>query len=326
MSKRKTVIDALHHKSGAVPHQINYTAAYADMVNQGKETPVDLDELFDNYIIMAKYKRNKVIGKDMELDLFGVTWDKSGEDGGDIGMPVDPPIISTDIKPDGSFVDYIMPQPDIDFATAQAKALEKDQNGCFRMFGLTVTMYERAWTLRGMENVLMEFISEPEFMHNLLAQITEHHLKLLDAILDYDFDAVYLGDDWGSQRGLIMGPGTWRTFIRPCMKKITEKIKSKGKFVVLHSCGDNLDIIGDWIDIGIDCYNTVQPEIYDLAKLKQEYGKYITFYGAVSSQQFLPYAGAPEVKEHCLKILDIMATDGGYILSPTHNITPDIPL
>jgi len=77
--------------------------------------------------------------------------------------------------------------------------------------------------------------------------------------------------------------------------------------------------------MGVDCYNTVQPEVYDLAQLKREFGSDLCFYGGISNQQFLPYATPDEVKEHCLRVLDIMARGGGYILSPTHSITPDIP-
>ncbi len=326
MNKRETVINALNHKNGPVPHQINYTGVYADMVARKEGWPVDLDGLFDNCLSMAKYKNNKAIGQDMEIDLFGLKWDKSGEDGGDIGMPIEPPIIDTELNPDGTYKNYVMPRPNLEFARAQAQKLHEDQSGRFRMFGITFALYERAWGLRGMENILMDFIAEPRFARRLLDDITNHHIELLDAVLDYDFEALYFADDWGSQNGLIMGPNVWREFIRPCFAKIVGKAKSKGKYVVLHSCGDNREILGDWIDIGVDCYNTVQPEIYDLRKLKNEFGRDLSFYGAISNQQFLPYATAAEVKKHCLELLEFMAVDGGYIISPTHSITPDIPI
>lgn len=325
-SKRDIVIDALLHKQGVVPHQVKYTAAYADMVTEKQGRAVDLDLLFENHITLAKYKSNKVLEPGIELDLFGIKWDKRNDDGGDIGVPFDPPIVSAELKPDGSFNDYVMPEPNYDFALRQAGKLEADGSGVFRMFGITVMLYERAWCLRGMENVLTDFLCEPEFTHHLLGRITDHHLALLDAVLDHDFEAIYLGDDWGSQKALIMGAETWRKFIGPCLRKIAAKARSKGKHVVLHSCGNNWDIIGDWIDMGVDCYETVQPEVYDLRKLKQEFGKDITFYGGISNQQFLPYATAAEVKAHCLELLEFMTKDGGYILSPTHTITPDIPI
>jgi len=325
-SKRELIIDALNHKEGAVPHQIRYTLVYADMISKAQGKPVDLEALFDNYIFFNKYKKNSVVEPGIELDLFGIKWDKRNDDGGDIGVPFDPPIVSAELKPDGSFYDYAMPKPNLEFACSQVRKLEDEGDDKFRMFGITVLMYERAWCLRGMENVLTDFLCEPDFTHYLLDRITDHHLALLDAVLDNDYEAIYLGDDWGSQKALIMGAETWRKFIGPCVRKLVQKAKSKGKYVFLHSCGNNWDIIGDWIDMGIDCYETVQPEVYDLKKLKHEFGKDITFYGAISNQQFLPHASAAEVKAHCLELLKYMAVDGGYILSPTHHITPDIPI
>ena len=110
------------------------------------------------------------------------------------------------------------------------------------------------------------------------------------------------------------------------MKRIFDKVKSKGKKIVLHSCGDLRDIFPEVIELGVDVYNTLQPEIYDLRKMKQEYGKDITFYGGVSTQQFLPFATPLEVYDKASEVRDILGPDEGYILAPTHAITPDIPV
>ena len=126
------------------------------------------------------------------------------------------------------------------------------------------------------------------------------------------------GDHHLRQRGRMLG-------VKPGMKQMIEKVKSKGKYVVVHSCGDIWDLMPDLIEMGVDVYNTVQPEIYDLKKLKREYGNDLTFYGAVSTQQFLPYATPAQVYDKTCEVIDIMAKNGGYILSPSHGVTPDIP-
>jgi uroporphyrinogen decarboxylase len=110
------------------------------------------------------------------------------------------------------------------------------------------------------------------------------------------------------------------------MSKMFERIKESGKYVCLHSCGDIRDILPDLVDMGLDIYNTIQPEIYNLSTLKREYGKYMTFYGGISTQQFLPYASADEVGELTREVKDIMGKNGGYILAPTHSVTDDIPV
>ena len=176
------------------------------------------------------------------------------------------------------------------------------------------------------ENLLCDMILEPEKAERVFDGIYEHHDKLLDIILKRDFDAVYFGDDWGQQNGLIMGPEMWRKFIKPKVGKLFSKIKAAGKQIVLHSCGDLREILGEVIDMGVDVYNTVQPEIYSLKDLKKEYGKDLTFYGGISTQQFLPFADVKEVREKTKEVLDVMMRGGGYILSPTHAVTPDIPV
>jgi len=120
-----------------------------------------------------------------------------------------------------------------------------------------------------------------------------------------------------------MGAELWRELIKPYMRQLCMKVRDSGKIVVLHSCGNIEEILGEVIDIGVDCYNTVQPELYDLRKLKKEYGRDLCFYGGISNQGFLPYATPDEVEEKCLEVLEIMS-GGGYILSPANKITPDI--
>ena len=301
-----------------MPWQVNYTSVYKDMFDRfypGR----DIETEFENHILMAKYKKNHEIEKNTEVDIFGLKWDKSGEDGGDIGIPIDPPLAG------GGFGTYKFPDIDKEFALQQIKKLENDDRDRFRVFGLTFTLYERAWGLRGMEDFLADMLLEPKFVHELMERIVEHHLKLLDFVLPYDFDAVYFGDDWGSQRGLIMGPDLWRSMIKPYMKKLCEKVKNSGKIVILHCCGYIEEILGEFSEIGVDCWNTVQPELYDLKKIKEEFGRDLCFYGGISNQGFLPYATPEETYKKCLEVLDIMS-GGGYILSPTHSLTPDIPI
>jgi uroporphyrinogen decarboxylase len=169
-------------------------------------------------------------------------------------------------------------------------------------------------------------VLNPRFVEELFDRILAHHLSLLNIVLDYDFEAVYIGDDWGQQKGLIMGPPMWRTYIKPGMRKMFDLIKSRGKYVCLHSCGDLREIFPELVDMGLDIYNTIQPEIYDLETLKREFGRHVTFYGGISTQQFLPYASPAEVRDLTRKVKGIMGRDGGYILAPTHAVTDDIPV
>ena len=104
-----------------------------------------------------------------------------------------------------------------------------------------------------------------------------------------------------------------------------EKVKGSGKVVALHSCGNIGMILGDLIDIGLDIYQTVQPEVYDLGMIKTQYGKNLSFWGGISTQRLLPFAKPEELKSAVLEIIRVMSDNGGYIASPTHRVPADVP-
>ena len=316
---RTVVIDTIEHKNtGKIPWHIDLTSGFIKNVESERDCR-DVDAYLQNHMYRLKYKKNRVLENGDEIDMFEVRW-TYGDDGGDVGIVAEYPMKNHNLE------DYPFPLVDKMFAVDICRKLEAEELGRFRMFSLTMNFFERSWSLRGMENILMDMLLEEDFTTRLYNIIFDHHMELLDAVLDYDYEAVYFGDDWGQQKGLIMGPDLWRKYIKPPMKTMFEKIKSKGKYVVLHSCGDLREIMGDLVEIGLDVYNTVQPEIYDLTELKREYGRDLTFYGAISTQQFLPYATAEEVYDKTIETLKVMAPGGGYILSPTHAVTPDIPV
>ena len=318
MTKRDTVLAALGHEpDGGTPRQLDMTSAFAAKVRDqfGCE---NVDTFVGNHLLRAKYKDNRQINDTEEVDIFGVTWTQSS-DGGDIGTITDYPL------KEAALGDYVFPEIRRDFASSLCDRLEARQD-VFSMFSITMGFFERAWSLRGMEPVLIDMATEPLFAESLFAGIEEHHLALLDQVLDRDFDCVYFGDDWGQQQGLIMGPPMWRKYIKPGLSRIFERIKTSGKTICLHSCGDLRGIFPEIIDMGVDVYNTLQPEIYDLAEMKREYGKHITFYGGISTQQFLPYATPDEVLSEARRVRNVLGNNGGYVLSGTHALTPDIPV
>ena len=318
MTKSERIKAAIAHKNvGFVPINVEMTSGFEKNL-AGKVGADKVDEALCNHMLRKKYKHNVRLENGDERDLFGVIWQTS-KDGGDVG------IVKTYPLEEGNLDGYRFPEIDTALAESCLKALEAEKDR-YTMFSITMGFFERAWSLRGMENILVDMLLEPKDTERLFEGIFEHHMKLLDYILDRKFDAVYFGDDWGQQQGLIMGPDMWRKYIKPKVSVLFDRVKRAGKQVVLHSCGDLRDIMGEVVDMGVDVYNTVQPEIYDLKKLKKEYGKDLTFYGGISTQQFLPFASEAEVRKKTKEVLDIMAEGGGYILSPTHAVTPDIPV
>jgi uroporphyrinogen decarboxylase len=103
-------------------------------------------------------------------------------------------------------------------------------------------------------------------------------------------------------------------------------IKSRGKYSYLHSCGDNGDIMGDLIEMGLDIFNPLQPEPWDIFEIKKQYGRYITFDGGISSQTTLPFGSAEDVDREARRCLCELGQGGGYIAGPNKPIMAGTPV
>ncbi len=318
MNHRQRVIDAIAHKqTQTTPWAFEVTSEFAAQYKRQKPCE-DVERDLQSHIMFGKYKKVRWLNETLYEDAFGVQWQMGG-DGGDIGIPVNKPVLAATVE------DYRFPEIDEAVLEAGLAAMRADAEN-FRMFRLTYALYERAWSLMGMQDTLMNMaLCEAEIMR-LMERIAQYQSILLARVLDSDFEGVYFGDDWGQQRGLIMGPAMFRKYIKPFLKELFAQVHAKGKYVLLHSCGDIERVFPDLIEIGLDVYNTVQPEIYDLAKIKREYGADLTFWGAISTQQFLSDHSADEVYQKSIETIQVLGKGGGYLFSPTHAVTPDIPV
>ena len=321
MNRRDIVINALTHKpTPIVPFHADFTAQeYERVVEYTKDA--DFYEKYGGYLHYFQYWGYPTELEDRKgffRDDFGVTWNRTGADR-DIGV-IDEPIIG---EPDISL--YREPYFDEMRIRKQCEKLIEEKQDRFCFAGIGFSLFERLWSYVGMENALIYMLTEKEFVNDLLDKICEYNLKVIDVFNEYDIDGVYFGDDWGQQRGMIMGAPLWRELIKPRLRRMYDRVKSKGRFVLQHSCGDIEAVFDDLIEIGLDCYQTFQPEIYDIEKVKERYGSRLCFWGGISTQADLPNKTPRQIREIIRKTKSIMNKNGGYILAPTHALPQDIP-
>ena len=257
------------------------------------------------------------LGNARVRDVFGVVWDRSVDK--DIGM-VEAPLLT-----EPTLAGYAFPDPLDNRFFADIPASLDAFGDRFRVFQIGFSLYERAWTLRGMENLMMDFVDNPDFVRALLRAIADYNIAQVRKALEFDIDAVHFGDDWGQQCGLQMGPARWREFIYPELKRMYDAVHAGGKYVSIHSCGDVDEVFDDLIGIGLNCFNPFQPEVMDVDALMRKYRGRLAFHGGLSTQRTLPYGTADDVRAATRRLLE-QGREGGYILAPAHAVEGDVPL
>jgi uroporphyrinogen decarboxylase len=322
MTRREVVKAALEHRRPPyVPWSFGFTREAraklaAHLALPGEE---ELYEAVGNHLLNlgAEIGFFEEAGPDRVRDVFGVVWDRSVDK--DIG------VVRGLVLPHPSLRGYSFPDPRDPrfFEDIEGKLARHGDR--FRVFQLGFSLWERAWTLRGLENIMMDFYDHPRFVRELLENITDWDIAQVRGALRYDIDAVYLGDDWGAQHGLQMGPRLWREFLQPVLRRLYTVIREAGKFVMIHSCGDVDELFDDLLAIGLSCFNPFQPEVMDVHALLAAYRGRLAFHGGLSTQALLPYGSPAEVRRETRRLLEA-GSAGGYIFAPAHDVEGDVPL
>ena len=318
MTTRECTLTALSHKQPArVPYCVHFTQKAHQAMAAYYGVPVFEKKLGNCLIFPGSDVANgwSRVAPNVDQDPFGVQWDRSVDK--DIGVVcnrvVTPETIDTCPLPDPC-ASYLF--------SKFASTIAARPDGVI-MANLGFSLFERAWTMAGMEEVLIWMAAEPALAHRLLDRILEYNLRYIDKACSFAIDAMSIGDDWGQQRGLIMGPHLWREFIKPRVRAMYQRIKAHGKFVMIHSCGMVQELFPDLIECGVDVFNPFQPEVMDVAEMKKRFGDRLSFFGGISTQQTLPFGTPAQTREEVRRLLDVVGKNGGYIAAPAHSVPAD---
>jgi uroporphyrinogen decarboxylase len=196
---------------------------------------------------------------------------------------------------------------------------------------LSTSVFDRCWMLRGLEQFLVDMLTDGAFVVALLDRVSAVQFRRSVAYLaevgPY-LDAITICDDMGSQNGPLIRPALYRELIKPYHRRYVQLLKAHSSAkVIMHSCGSIVDLIEDYIEVGVDAVNPVQVTAAGMAlpDLVARFGGRITFWGGIDTQRLLPYGMPDDVRRAVRETLAVVGREGGYVLAAVHNIQDDVP-
>jgi len=360
MTSRERVITALEHKEpDRVPFDCNFVyegylriKEYLGLKTQNEvypsspwlavSNPIELlSELNIDlcYIGLGKAKNTPIFeyGMDHYIDEWGVKFRKVENPVGlhyDFYEPVFPEASVDEVEK------YPWPDP---YNPELTEGLEKKAQDLYETTDLALigkfsnSIFEQAFYMRGFEQFLMDVAINPDFADALMGKLVEIALARLEVGLKACGKFIqcvrFAGDDMGQQTGMLMSPNMFRQVIKPQFSRYYKEARilidqyNPDIKIMAHTDGDVYPIIPDYIEMGLDVLNPVQPYVAEMEhdKLKSEFGDRLSFHAAIDIQRVMPFGTPEEVTSEAIKTMLALGPGGGYILAPTHYLQADVP-
>lgn len=326
MTPRERVLAQLHHEeTDYLPYELGFDGDVFDRVSEhfgGKEW-WDKVEIFFGKVDPGTLSHDPPCPTSNEsrthaTDIYGSVWRLDRRP-----VRLEEPVMC---EPDFGLLrlpteDQVFPQG----FDAQVRREVEASPDLFHTARFGFGLFERAWVLRGFENLLMDAAAEPDFFEELVRRVADHHMEIVEHLVQLPLDAIFFSDDWGDQRGVILGPERWRKYLKPHLARMYQCTHEAGMVTFSHCCGCITGIIPDLIEIGLDCLQSIQPEAMNPYELKRRWGDKMTFFGGVGSQRLLPFGTPDEIRSEIRKLCREMGQGGGYILGLAKAFQPETP-
>ena len=211
------------------------------------------------------------------------------------------------------------------------EALKEEVRHCkeegYIVSGGVAQPFKSAWLVRGMHNVLMDYLVNADLINEMYERIYSFSTAYCEKLVEAGVDMIQITGDLGMQDRMIMSPEIWRKFDKERLKKMIAKLKGINAALKLymHTDGNVQDIVEDLIEVGIDILNPIQPECMDPVEIKRNYGDKLVLHGAVSLQKTLPFGSPEDVKAEVRYLIENCNVNGGFVLGPSNVLFKEIP-
>jgi uroporphyrinogen decarboxylase len=228
----------------------------------------------------------------------------------------------------GEVLAFPFPDPSAEgrFDDAQSY-LEKYKDDFFVIGDLELTMFEMAWHMVGLEKFMIDLTTGEEYVGVLLDRVKEWSIAVGKRLVELGVHGIWTGDDFGAQNGMLISPRLWRNVFKPRFAELWSELRSANQDVLIlyHSDGAIAPILDDLIEIGMDVFNPVQPNVpgHDPRELKDRFGDRMSFWGAIDQQYLLPNGTPDEIEADVIEKMHILGEGGGYMIAPAHIVQAD---
>lgn len=344
MKPRERVLTALQHETpDRCPMQVSFTPEFAQRLS--KELGLEDGKLHNPHGGGNTYELERALGEDMLLtsvgwansyyqderehvDDWGIGW-RSVDYDTPFGTGRYTEMVGRPLADAEEIDRYKAPDPQAPGLYDEAEWVLRTFKDEYWIVGVTVTtIFETAWALRGYERLLADMALNPELAERVLEIPYQYHLTAAKQLTRMGVDMIWLGDDVGAQKAMLISPGMWRKFFKPRMAHLIAELKAINPQVKVayHSDGVIYPIIPDLIEIGLDVLNPIQPASMDPVRLKREFGKHLCFWGSIDEQHTLPFGSPEDVRSEVLARIETLGKNGGLIMGPTHHVQLDTPM
>ncbi|MEN6536567.1 MAG: uroporphyrinogen decarboxylase family protein [Bryobacteraceae bacterium] len=195
---------------------------------------------------------------------------------------------------------------------------------------IEITIFAMMRHLVGMEKLLMDMAAGEPYIEALRDKVEAFAIAAGRRLVAMGVDGIWAGDDFGTQRGLLLSPAMFRRYFKEPYRRLYSGLKALNPSVLImqHSDGTVAPILDDWIEAGMEVFNPVQPGVpgHEPEELKRRFGDRLGFWGGVDQQRLLPAGSPQEIDQEVRRVIGILGRGGGYMVAPSHILQPDTPV
>jgi uroporphyrinogen decarboxylase len=227
--------------------------------------------------------------------------------------------------------DLPFPDPTDDARFEDARRYIEQYKGEYFIIGdVELTMFEMAWHMTGLQKFMTDMAMGEPYIEALIDRTMGWSVAIGKRLVELGVDGIWTGDDFGAQNGMMISPDMWRRIFKPRMAEVFQEFRAVNADVtVMYHCdGAIAPILDDLIEIGLDVFNPVQPNVpgHEPHELKQKFGDRLSFWGGIDQQHLLPNGTPEEIDADVRAKIEALGEGGGYMVAPAHILQGDTPM